>query len=83
MTSHGFDAVGPDLVTVRTFTSESEAEVAKAALEAFGIQCMLRRDDCGGQRPHLLIGAGIRLLIRSNDSDRVEDVLRSQAEDSS
>jgi hypothetical protein len=71
-----------DVVTIRAFISESEAAIAKAALEAFGIECMLSRDDCGGQRPHLLLGAGIRLLIRSEDAERAEEVLASQTEES-
>jgi hypothetical protein len=75
------DAADGDVVTVRTFISEAEAEIAKAALEAFGIQCMLSRDDCGGQRPHLLMGAGIRLLVRSDDVERADEVLVSQTEE--
>jgi hypothetical protein len=69
------DATEQDLVTVRVFGSESEADIAKAALEAFGIHCMLSRDDCGGQRPHLLVSRGIRLVTRSDDAERAEEVL--------
>ena len=46
-----------ELVAVRTFLSESEAEVAKGALTAFGIECLLSHDDCGGQRAHLEYGS--------------------------
>ena len=81
MTTPVSDAADGDVVTVRTFISEAEAEIAKAALEAFGIQCMLSRDDCGGQRPHLLMGAGIRLLVRSDDVERADEVLVSQTEE--
>ena len=76
------DAANGEVVTVRSFISELEADIAKGALEAFGIKCMLSRDDCGGQRPHLLIGAGIRLLVRSGDAARAEEVLASQTEES-
>ncbi len=71
-----------NLVTIRIFASESEAEIAKSALEAFGIDCMISRDDCGGQRPHLIMGEGIRLVIRSGDVRRAEDVLTTGGEDS-
>lgn len=54
-----------NLITIRIFASESEAEITKSALEAFGIDCMISRDDCVGQRPHLSMGEGIRLVIRS------------------
>lgn len=82
MTTPDSDATERDLVTIRTFISESEADIAKAALQAFGIDCMLSRDDCGGQRPHLLMGAGIRLVTRSEDAERAEEVLANEAEES-
>jgi hypothetical protein len=74
------DASKRDLATIRIFTSESEAKIAKGALEAFGIDCMISRDDCGGQRPHLTMGDGIRLIIRCDDAERAEQVLASEAE---
>lgn len=70
-----------ELVTVRTFTSELEAKIAKGALEASGIDCMIATDDCGGQRPHLAFGGGIRLLVRSEDTLLASEVLRTPAED--
>jgi len=72
------DGTKRDLVTIRTFVSEPEADIAKAALEAFGIDCMISRDDCGGQRAHLTMGAGIRLMVRSDDTERAEEVLASE-----
>ena len=75
------DATQTDLVTVRIFTSEWEASVAKSALEAFGINCMISRDDCGGQRPHLAMTGGVQLVVRSVDAERAEEVLTSQAEE--
>ncbi len=64
-----------DLVTIRTFGNEFEANLAKSALDAFGIPAMLSHDDCGGQRPHLAIGGGIRLLVRSGDAEEAQEVL--------
>ena len=76
------DAANGEVIIVRSFNSELEADIAQGALEAFGIECMLSRDDCGGQRPHLLMGAGIRLLVRSGDAERAKEVLASQTEES-
>lgn len=70
-----------DLVPVRVLTSEVEAEIAKGALEAFGIDCMISHDNCGGQRPHLSFGGGIRLLVRAGDLERAEEVLTGSTED--
>ena len=72
--------VDSELVTIRTFSSESEAMIAKSALEAFGIDCTLGSDDCGGQRPSLTMANGIRLVVRSSDADLAEDVLANVTE---
>ena len=75
MGMHDSDETKTDLVTIRTFGSEVEAILAKSALEAFGIDCMIGSDDCGGQRPSLAMANGIRLIIRTGDVSRAEDVL--------
>ena len=75
MGMHDSDEAKTDLVTIRTFGSEAEATLAKSALEAFGIDCMIGSDDCGGQRPSLAMANGIRLIIRTGDVSRAEDVL--------
>ena len=71
------EAADPELIAIRTFISEPEAEIAKSALAAFGIECILSRDNCGGQRVHMNMGEGIRLIVRSEDAERAEDVLTS------
>ena len=73
----------PELVTVRTFSNEPDAYVAKSALEAFGIDCAISTDDCGGQRPHLAFVGGLRLTVRAEDAERARDVLNNQPEASS
>jgi Putative prokaryotic signal transducing protein len=55
-----------DLVTVRTFLNVIEAEVARSVLAAAGIDSLIRRDDCGGLRPHLQL-SGVDLLVREHD----------------
>ena len=72
--------VDSELVAIRTFSSESEALIAESALEAFGIDCTLSSDDCGGQRPSLTMANGIRLVVRSSDADLAEDVLANVTE---
>ena len=74
-------AIQPDLVTIRTFASEFEAEIAKSVLDAFGIDCLINRDDCGGQRPHLALTGGVQLVVRSADVEPAEEVLTSKGEE--
>jgi hypothetical protein len=72
--------VDSELVTIRTFSSESEALIAKAAVEAFGIDCTLISDDCGGQRPSLTMANGIRLIVRTGDAPQAAEVLNNVPE---
>ena len=54
------------LVVVGTYLNAVDAQLAQSALEAAGIESMVRSDDCGGLRPHLWMG-GVELLVRSED----------------
>ena len=63
-----------DLVTIRTFINAVDAELARSALEAAGIDAMLRADDCGGTRPHLWLG-GVEVVVREADLERAEEIL--------
>jgi Putative prokaryotic signal transducing protein len=63
-----------DLQVIRTFINNVDAELARGALEAAGIESMIRADDCGGTRPHLWMG-GVELLVRQEDLERAEEVL--------
>jgi len=49
----------PDLVVLRTFLNDIDAQMAKSALEAAEIDSMIRADDAGGMRPHLWVGSGV------------------------
>lgn len=66
-----------DLRVVRTFLNSFEADVARSALDAAGIESMVRADDCGGMRPHFWM-LGIELLVRDEDAARAEEVLGTE-----
>ena len=65
-----------DLVVVRTYSYRPEAELARSALEANGIEATVEADDCGGQRPLLGANIGVKLLVRRPDADRASKLLR-------
>jgi hypothetical protein len=69
-----------ELVTVSTYPSDLEASLAQAALKAFGIDCTVAHDDCGGQRPHLALTGGLRLIVRAEDAQRAAEVLNYRPE---
>lgn len=72
------EAMSDALVAVRTYVNHFEADVARTALEAAGIDCLIRSDDCGGLRPHLWLG-GVQLVVREDDAERANEVLSREA----
>ena len=67
-----------ELIVVGTFLKHFEADLARSALEAAGIESVIRSDDCGGLRPHLWMG-GIQLLVRPEDAAYATEVIEAQA----
>ena len=63
------------LVVVRTYFDRVEAELAHSALEAAGIDSVVRGDDAGGLRPDLSMTRGVAVLVREEDVDEADDVL--------
>jgi len=64
----------PELVVVRTYLNQIDAQLAHSALEAEGIPSMISADDAGGLRPHLGL-SGIRLLVLATDADEANRIL--------
>jgi hypothetical protein len=62
------------LIRIRTYLTGVDAELARATLEAAGIDCLIRADDCAGLRPHLQMG-GVELLVRAGDAQEADDLL--------
>jgi hypothetical protein len=63
------------LVVVSTFPSAADAQLAKGALDAAGIESMIRADNVGGMYPGI---GGAELLVRSEDFDKATDVLHGR-----
>jgi len=65
--------------TIRIFGSHDSAELAAANLEAHGIKCWIKADDCGGMYPNLAaVGGGVRLLVRASDADAAITLLDTE-----
>ena len=64
---------------IRTFSGETEAYIAQAALEANGIPSSLIRDDAGGMMPWLQWLHPIRLVVNEADSDLALQILDTPA----
>ena len=72
-----------DLVIVKAFATQSEAEIAKTALESAGIVAMIKADTVGGMRPHVgWSTGGFQLLVREEDLAEARQVLEGADEES-
>lgn len=52
-----------DLVTAGVFGNRHEAEIARARLEASGLDAWVQADDVGGYEPQLGLTNGVRVLV--------------------
>jgi hypothetical protein len=64
---------------MRVFLNVYEAEVARGALQAAGIDAWVRSDDAGGVHPGMWTARGVQLLVREEDVERADAVLNSFA----
>jgi hypothetical protein len=65
-----------ELVCLRTFYERTEAALAKAYLEANGIEVMLKADDAGGMFPSMTSTIGHPcILVRAEDAAEAKKLL--------
>lgn len=67
-----------EIVTVRKYGSELEAQLAQAVLEAHDIPSAILKDDAGGMLPAMRLLWPVRLAVRSEDE---EEALRLLADE--
>lgn len=63
---------GQDLVTLSTFPSIADAQIARGVLVEAGIESMIRTDDAGGMYPAI---GGAELVVRAEDVDKANHEL--------
>jgi hypothetical protein len=62
-----------ELVTVSTFRSIVDAEIAKGVLDDAKIESMIRSDNAGGMYPAI---GGAELVVRAEDVEKADEALR-------
>ncbi len=73
-----------ELVVVQSFSTLSEAEMAKSALESAEIESTIQADSAGGMRPHMAWSSGgFKLLVRADDEAEAQQVLEPSDEKTS
>ena len=63
--------------TVKTFSTEIDAQVAKAFLSAHGIESMIVKDDLGGLQPNFQLTGGVNLVVNEHDKKKAAELLKS------
>ena len=68
------------LVVVATFGDRAEADVAASALDAAGIDSMIRADDGGSMRPAMAwAGVGFQVIVRTEDAAAAREIIDTPA----
>jgi hypothetical protein len=67
--------VTDELVCVRTFANRHEAELARGALQASGIEALVAADDAGGEVPGLDFPRGVGVFVRPADLAAAREAL--------
>jgi hypothetical protein len=68
--------VPDNLVCVTTFHYRHEAELARGALEASGVEATIVADDMGSEIPSLDLLQGVAVFVREPDLQRAKEVLK-------
>jgi len=64
------------LIVVHSFGSRPEADMAVSALDAAGIDAMVRADTGGDMRPSIAwAGVGYQVIVREDDVDVAREIL--------
>ena len=64
-------------IVIRRFQNGAEADLAKAILEANGIEAAVLRDDAGGMIPAMSLMSDIRLVVAPQDAEAAREVLEA------
>ena len=66
---------------LKTFTNETEAQMALNHITALGVSALLQMDNCGGMRPHFDISRGVDLLVADDDLEKAKAALEAPVTD--
>lgn len=64
---------------LRLFNTHIEADLAKSALEAAGIETAVAADDAEQMHPHMDWSRGVAVFVRAEDAERAAEILDTTA----
>lgn len=62
-------------VLLNVYPLLSSAETAASCLQAHGIECLIRTDDCGGMLSPLDLYEGVKLVVDADQAEQARDIL--------
>lgn len=69
-----------DLITVESYPSRLEAEIAKGLLEVNGIKSLIVADDAGGMRPFpISYTVGVELKVLEEEFEEAKKILNKKS----
>lgn len=71
------------MISVQTYGSELEAEMALGQLQAMGITGVLEKDNTGGMNPQLDLIEGVSVLVFKEDAAQARAILDGKGGDGS
>ncbi|MEO8223526.1 MAG: DUF2007 domain-containing protein [Gammaproteobacteria bacterium] len=63
------------IIPIKAYSTRMDADLAKAVLEANGIDAIVSADDAGGMEPWLALSQHIQILVREEDATVARDLL--------
>lgn len=66
-----------EVVVLKTFNNEIEAEMAQQVLQEAGVTAFVIKDDAGGMEPQLQRTNGVRLLVNRADAQDAHLMLKT------
>ena len=66
-----------EVVVLKTFNNETEAEMAQQMLQEAGVTAFVFKDDVGGMEPQLQRNNGVRLVVNRADAQRAHKMLKT------
>ena len=70
-----------NFITIKSLSSEMEAEIISGKLKANGIESFISKDDCGGTDPVMQTAFGVHIMVKVKDSKEALSLLGDSEKD--
>ena len=71
----------PELVVIRTYQNNLDADLAKSVLDAAGIDCVIRGSQHTPYHAGIALSQGLELIVRAEDAEDADRILDTDVTD--